>query len=148
MEHNQSLDLRQFKKIALGEDGSLKFSLGFYLGREVRLIREIKPLYRPRFVPKGCNLIRNQFGTLKQRRRGILGKLLNLRQGSLERSRCSLERPSFFLEVQMMARARRSLGRAMKVLSRVHSSDHEGSLERNAYCLPEKDWLERRIDVA
>ena len=31
-------------------------------------------------------------------------------------------------------------------------SSDEGSVscpfERNAYCLPEKDWLERRIDVA
>ena len=38
--------------IALGEDGSLKFSLGFDLDREVKLNREIKALYRPRFVPQ------------------------------------------------------------------------------------------------
>ena len=86
MEHNQSLDLQHFRKIAFGEDGSLKFSLRFDLDREVGLNREIKALYRPRFVPKGCNLIRNQFGTLKQRRRRILGKLLILRQCSLKRS--------------------------------------------------------------
>lgn len=38
--------------IALGEDGYLKFSLGFYLDREVMLNREINALYRPRFVPQ------------------------------------------------------------------------------------------------
>ena len=86
MEHNQSLNLQHFRKIALGEDGSLKFSLGFYLDREVRLNREKNPFYRPRFVPKGCNLIRNQFGNLKQRRRRILGNFQILRQCSLERS--------------------------------------------------------------
>ena len=86
MEHNQSLYLQHFRKIALGEDGSFKFSLGLYLDREVKLNREINALYRPRLVPKGCNLIRNQFGNLKQRRREILGKLLILRQSWLERS--------------------------------------------------------------
>ena len=86
MEHNQSFRSSALQIIALGEDGSLKFSLGFYLDREVRLNREKKPLFKLKFMPEGCNLIRNQFGTLKQRRRGILGKLLNLRQCSLERS--------------------------------------------------------------
>ena len=38
--------------IALGEDGSLKFSLGIFLVREVRLNREIKAFYKPNFVPQ------------------------------------------------------------------------------------------------
>ena len=37
--------------IALGEDGYLKFSLGFYLDREVKLNREIMALYKPKFMP-------------------------------------------------------------------------------------------------
>ena len=40
------------------------------------------------------------------------------------------------------------LGRAMIVLSRVRSSDQEGSLERPTYCLQVKASLERRITVA
>ena len=38
--------------IALGEDGSIKFFLGFYFDREVKLNRETIALYRPRFVPQ------------------------------------------------------------------------------------------------
>ena len=37
--------------IGLGVDESLKFSLGFYLDRGVKLNREIMTLYRPRFMP-------------------------------------------------------------------------------------------------
>ena len=38
--------------VALGEDGSLKFSLGIFLNRDVKLNRVIKAFYKPNFVPQ------------------------------------------------------------------------------------------------
>ena len=46
-----------------------KFSLEFLLVREVKLNREVKIMYKSKFVPQELYLIRNQQGSLKGSRR-------------------------------------------------------------------------------
>ena len=38
--------------VALGDDGSLKFTLEIILVREVKINTEIKAFYKPNFVPQ------------------------------------------------------------------------------------------------